>query len=266
MTIELYQTAGSTCSQKVRLTLAEKGFPERGKDWVEHEVNLGKNEQLDPEYMKLNPNGVIPTLVDDGQAIYESSAIMEYLDDVYPEPSLMPKDPVLRARARAWMRYIDEVPTSAVRVPSFANLIAPMRYAEQSDEEFSAHADRLPLRKQFYKRMTQQGFGKEEINSACDQIRQTCERIEKSLAELGGRWILGDQFTLIDAQVTPSIDRMDDLGYDTIWDDLRLMSDWWERIKARPSYKAAFYFTSRLSEKFPEHFKTAAELKEERGY
>ncbi|MEP4885386.1 MAG: glutathione S-transferase domain-containing protein [Alphaproteobacteria bacterium] len=151
-------------------------------------------------------------------------------------------------------------------MPSFANLLAPMRYAKQSDAEFDAHADRLPLRKQFYRRMTQQGFGKEEIDSACDQIRQTCERVERSLDELGGPWILGGQYTLIDAQVTPSIDRMDDLGYDTIWQDLELMSDWWEDIKARPSYEAAFYFTSRLSEKFPEYFKTAAELKEERGY
>ena len=266
MSIELYQTAGSTCSQKIRLTLAEKGFPERNKDWIEHEVNLGKNEHLDPEYMKLNPNGVIPTLIHDGFAMYESSAIMEYLDEVFPEPTMMPKDVVLRARARAWMRYIDEVPTAAVRVPSFANLFAPMRFAEKSDDEFAAHADRLPLRKQFYKRMTQKGFGKEDIDHACGQIRQTCERIEKSLDELGGPWILGGQFTLVDAQVTPSIDRMDDLGYEDIWNDLPLMSEWWDRIKARPSYETAFYHGTRMSEKFPEHFKTARQLKEERGY
>ena len=87
MTIELYHTSHSTCSQKVRLTLAEKGLPERNKDWVEHDVDLNKFEQLTPEYLKLNPNGVVPTLVHDGRALIESSALLEYLDEIIPEPS-----------------------------------------------------------------------------------------------------------------------------------------------------------------------------------
>ena len=119
MTIELYHTAHSTCSQKVRLTLAEKGLV-RGKDWIEHEIDLGKFQQLEPEYLKLNPNGVVPTFVHDGNVLIESSAILEYLDEVFPNPPMMPPDAVGRAKARAWMRYVDEVPTVAVRVPSFA--------------------------------------------------------------------------------------------------------------------------------------------------
>lgn len=198
MAIELYQTAHSTCSQKVRITLAEKGIGERGKDWVEREIDLGKFEQLEPEYLKLNPNGVVPTFVHDGEVMIESSAILEYLEEVFPEPPLAPDDAVGRARMRAWMRYIDEVPTVAVRVPSFANLFAPMRFTHTSDEEFEKHADRLPLRKQFYQRMTQKGFGKKEIDYAVGQIRQTCERIEKAMEETGGKetdgpWIMGHQ-------------------------------------------------------------------------
>ena len=53
MSIELYHTAHSTCSQKVRLTLAEKGMGERGKDWVEHDVNLSKFDQLKPDYLTM---------------------------------------------------------------------------------------------------------------------------------------------------------------------------------------------------------------------
>jgi len=266
MTIELYHTAHSTCSQKVRLTLAEKGLPERGKDWVEHEVDLGKFQQLEPAYLEMNPNGVVPTFKHDGEVIIESSAIMEYLEEAIPEPALLPKDLVARARARAWMRYLDEVPTVAVRVPSFANLFAPMRFTGKSDQEFSAHADRLPLRKQFYQRMTQKGFGKADIENACGQIRQTCERIDKAIADNGGPWILGQQYTLIDAQATPSIDRMEDMGYDDIWQDLERMKTWWADIKARPSYKATFYPGARMSERYPAHFKTAQQLREERGY
>jgi glutathione S-transferase len=164
------------------------------------------------------------------------------------------------------MRYIDEVPTVAVRVPTFANLLAPMRFSTKSDEEFAAHADRLPLRKQFYQRMTQKGFGRADLEYACGQIRQTCERIKTALADAGGPWILGGQYSLVDAQVTPLIDRMEDMGYGEIWHDLPAMQDWWQRIKARPSYKATFYPGARISERYAKNFRSAAQLREERGY
>jgi glutathione S-transferase len=266
MTIELYHTAHSTCSQKVRITLAEKGMPTRGEDWIEHEVNLGKFEQLEPEYLKLNPNGVVPTFVHDGAVLIESSAILEYLEETFPEPPLAPADAVGRARMRAGMRYIDEVPTVAVRVPTFANLLAPMRFTNTSDADFRKHSERLPLRKQFYQRMTQKGFGEADLNHALDQIRQTAERIETAMKETGGPWIMGGQYTLVDAQVTPLIDRMEDMGYGFLWEDLPEMSAWWERIKARPSYAHAFYPGARISARYASNFKPAEELKAVRGY
>lgn len=267
MTIELYQAPQSTCSQKVRLTLAEKGMPEMNKDWVERDVDLSKFEQLEPDYLKLNPNGVVPTMVHDGTVLIESSAILEYLDEVFPEPALSPDDPVGRCRMRAWMRYVDEVPTTAVRVPTFANMLAPMRFAKTSNEDFQKHADRLPLRKQFYERMSQTGFGKKELEYAEFQIRQTCERIDAAIADHGGPFIMGDRYTLVDAQVTPLIDRMDDLGYEHLWEgDLPRMTKWLADIQARPSYAAAFYPGARISQRYPEFYKTASQLKEERGY
>ena len=77
MKIEMYQAPQSTCSQKVRITLAEKGLPEMNKDWIEHDIDLGKFEQLEPDYLKINPNGVVPTFVHDGTILIESSAILE---------------------------------------------------------------------------------------------------------------------------------------------------------------------------------------------
>ena len=88
---------------------------------------------------------MVPTFVHDGQVMIESSAILEYLEEVFPDPPLAPENAVGRAKMRAWMRYIDEVPTVAVRVPSFANLFAPMRFTQTSDEDFEKHTDRLPL-------------------------------------------------------------------------------------------------------------------------
>ena len=267
MTIELYHTHHSTCSQKVRICLAEKGLPDADKDWIAHEVDLGKFEHLTPEYLKINPNGVVPALVHDGVVLIESSAIVEYLDEVFPDPPLSPADPVGRARMRAWMRYIEEVPTVAVRVPSFADLLAPMRYSDYSDEKFAGHADRLPLRKRFYQRMTKKGFGEEDINYAKEQIRQTCERIDRAIVEDGGPWIMGAQFTLADVLVAPLIDRMDDMGYADLWeDDLPAMTGWFEVLQARPSFQATFYPGSRISARYADHFHSAAELEAERGY
>src|SRR4029078_11318172 len=76
--LELYNAPQSTCSQKVRLTLAEKGL-----EFVEHKLRLFQNDQLKPEYLKLNPNGVVPTLVDGGVPIIDSSVSMQYIDEQY---------------------------------------------------------------------------------------------------------------------------------------------------------------------------------------
>ena len=77
--IELYHNAFSTCSQKVRLVLAEKGL-----DFVSHEIDLIGGGQHHPDYVKLNPKHVVPTLVHDGRVLVESSLIIKYLDDAFP--------------------------------------------------------------------------------------------------------------------------------------------------------------------------------------
>ena len=75
MVLVLYHSPYSTCSQKVRLALAEKGL-----EYTSREISFAREEQLTPEYLKLNPNGVVPTLVHDGEPVTDSSCIMEYLD------------------------------------------------------------------------------------------------------------------------------------------------------------------------------------------
>src|SRR4030095_17094365 len=88
--LELYHNINSVCAQKVRIALKEKG-----QDAQEHVLTL-RGDQNDPAYLKLNPNGVVPTLVHDGTPIVESSLILYYLDEIFPDPPLMPKAPPLR--------------------------------------------------------------------------------------------------------------------------------------------------------------------------
>ena len=115
MTFTLYNAPQSTCSQRVRFVLNAKGLP-----FEEIKLDLLAGDQLKPEYLALNPNGVVPTLDHDGAIVIDSSVIIEYLDEVVPTPeSFTPRDPVTRARMRALMRFIDEMPAAAVRVPTF---------------------------------------------------------------------------------------------------------------------------------------------------
>jgi glutathione S-transferase len=240
--LELYHAPHSTCSQKVRICLAEKNL-----DWVERRVDLAAREHLRPEYLRLNPNGVVPTLVHDGQVILDSSVICEYLDEVFPTPLLTPRDPVRRAAMRTWLRYLEEVPTAAIRVPSFHQVFAT-RFAGLDEARFRAtEADIRPLRKHFYRRMGPQGFSPEDVAASLEELDRTLERMEAALAE--GPWLMGADYTLADIVVTPSIDRMEDLGHASMWQgNYPRVVAWWARMKARPAFAKAFYPGTRVSE------------------
>jgi glutathione S-transferase len=244
--MKLYNAPHSTCSQKVRICLAEKGLP-----FEDIRLDLGKSkDQLKPEYLKLNPNGVVPTLVDDGDVIIDSSVICEYLDEKYPAPRLTPADVAQRAKMRAWMRYFEEVPTPAVRVPSFNMGFLP-RYAGLDEERFHAEqSDIRPIRKHFYRRMGTQGFTRSDVEAALEHIDSTCARMDAALAD--GPWLMGAQYTLADIVVTPSIDRMADLGYSGIWSEkYPRVAEWYARMQARPAFQQAYYKGTRMSETFP---------------
>ena len=230
--LELYHSPISTCSQKVRLVLAEKGLP-----WTSREIRFSAREHLSEAYLQLNPNGVVPTLVHDGDPIVDSSVINEYLDDVFPDKPLRPRDLKARARMRAWRQYIDEVPTPAIRVPSF-NQFFVERWSGLSDEKFTDYANGLPLRKHFYKRMGRTGFSEQDVANALEQLRQTLERMADALAR--GPWLNGNEYSLADVSVTPTIVRMEDLGRTAMWGDLPRVADWYTRIQARPNFAIAY--------------------------
>jgi len=98
--ITLYDTQGSPCARRVRIVLLEKGLA-----WETCVVDLTKMEQKRPEYLALNPNGVVPTLVHGDRVIYESNVITEYLDAVFPRPRLYPVDAWQCAQAKMWQAF-----------------------------------------------------------------------------------------------------------------------------------------------------------------
>ena len=85
--IKLYDFKSSPNCQRVKIVLAEKNLP-----YETVPIDLRKQEQKTPEYLKLNPYGKVPVLTDDGTVLYESCIINEYLNEKYPDPALMPAD------------------------------------------------------------------------------------------------------------------------------------------------------------------------------
>jgi glutathione S-transferase len=244
MTFKLYNAPQSTCSQRVRFVLNAKGLP-----FDEVRLNLLAGDQLKPDYLKLNPNGVVPTLDHDGQIVIDSTVITEYLDEVAPAGSFTPENPVARARMRTMMHFIDEMPAAAVRVPTF-NLAFLPSFQKMSREEFVAFAESKPLRREFMLAMGQTGFPKEEMDAALARLRRAYERMDAEIGKSGGPWLMGKDITLADVAVMPALVRMHDLGL-ADWQNLPRVVAWFDNIRAQKAFAPTYYAGSLLSEKFP---------------
>lgn len=125
--LKLYDFPMSPRARKVRIVLAEKGLP-----YEKVTVDITKGEQKKPEFLAVNPYGKVPALQDDGLAIYESTIIMEYLNDKYPNPPLLPVDPGQRACARVLMHYADNPYDSALAALVGEVFFKPKGQADQN--------------------------------------------------------------------------------------------------------------------------------------
>lgn len=219
------------------MCLAEKGL-----EYKSHLLQLQKFEQHDPEYLKLNPKGVVPTLVHDGRPVTESSIIIEYIDDAFPEPPLRPADPMARAAMRHWLKWSDDTAYGAVYIPTWDKLSRPA-VEKLSDAELDAMLARIPTveRRERWRTVARGGFDEAEFADAYGKMESTFRRMEDVLG--GGDWLAGNEFSLADIAIIPFIDRMLDLRSDLAGAErYPAVHGWLARIKARPSFEAAFFF------------------------
>lgn len=251
----LYNAPQSTCSQRVRYALHAKG-----QEFEEHKLDLFSGDQLKPEYLAINPNGVVPALVHKGEPVIDSAVILEYLEDILPEVAPMrPTDPLGMARMRAMLRFIDEVPTPAIRIPSY-NLAFLPHFQSMTEEEFEALCDSKPLRREFLKRMGRTGFPQADMDEATGRLRRGVERMARWLDESGGPWLMGETITLPDLAVMPVIVRMDDINLGHVWDDLPEIQAWLDRLRRTAPFKPTYYHGALLTEKYPH----LAEIRQQR--
>jgi glutathione S-transferase len=225
--------------------------------FAEIKLDLLAGDQFKPDYLLLNPNGVVPTLNHDGAIVTDSSVIIEYLDEIVPAPlNFTPRDPVLRAKMWALIRFIDEVPAASVRVPTY-NLAFLPRFAAMSEEEFLAFAESNPLRKEFMLAMGRNGFPQKDMDAAMARLRRSYECMDTEIEKSGGPWLLGSDLSFADIAVMPAIVRMADLGQDAAWRDLSRVQRWYEAIRAYPAFAPTYYPGSLLTEQF-QHLRKAS--------
>ena len=197
--IKLYDFKSSPNCQRVKIVLAEKNLP-----YEIMPVDLRAKEQRTPEYLKLNPYGKVPVLTDDGTVLYESCIINEYLEEKYPSPPLMPKDPGQKAKARILIDY------------GMAHFDSPYQKL------------RMELMKE------QKDQNQQVIEDAKGDLKRLLKRFE---VELGGQDYLMGEFSLVDADLLPRFTRLE--GFGVLPDpSLPRLEKYLEKVKARPSVKA----------------------------
>ncbi len=231
--LELYHDWDSVHSYKVRAALAEKGVA-----WESRRVALLAFENLQPDYLKLNPNGVVPTVVHDGKTIFESTVIVEYIDEAFPGPALRPADAAGRADMRMWMKFQDDVLYNAQRPATF-NLMVKQRLASLSDAEIQGLVARhpSPQRAQHFLTWARGPIDEKVVAEARQNIDGVFARLETRLANAA--WLAGSTFSLADLAYMAFIERIEILGFAESWTKRPGTARWAAALKARPSFARA---------------------------
>lgn len=232
--LELYHNGMSTCSQKVRLALAEKGLA-----WESRHLDLRSGETQTPEYLRLNPRGVVPTLVHDGTVVPESNVILEYLDDAFPDPPLRPASPAGKARVRLWTKRLDEGHHDlATSVLSMA-VAFRHQYLAKGEAAWRAAIEKVPdpARRERRRDLILNGTAARDFPAAIRMWTRLLDDMEAALAERD--WLAGDAYSIADAAWTPYIVRLEHLRLLGLAGDKPRLAGWRARVSARPGFKAA---------------------------
>jgi len=199
--IKLYDFPMSPRARKPRIVLAEKGL-----QYEKVNIDITKGEQKKPEYLAINPYGKVPALQDNGMTVYESSIVMEYLNDKYPNPPLMPADAGQRARARVLMHLGDNAYDGALGAIVGEVFFKPKGQADQN-----------------------------VIAKAKQDLTACFERLER---ELGSNDYLVGTFSLADICFATWAPLFGPLQVE-VPSQCSKVNAWLARLKERPSVKAA---------------------------
>jgi glutathione S-transferase len=232
----LYDAGGTPSPRRVKMCLIEKGLPFTIK-WL----NIALMDQKAPAYLKLNPTGLVPTLVHEGRALYESNVINEYIEAVFPNPPLVPEDAFGQAQMRMWFAFENDFgkPFRDAAYETFAK-----------DRLKSTGVTTDKLREEIGKRTKNEAYlrfaTKVLMNARDDELiadrqqilLEKMGQIEDRLAD-GRTWLCGEEFTLADIALAPRVDMFPVIGITDLYQRFPRIGQFMDRIKARPSWAAS---------------------------
>ena len=236
--LHLFHFKGSTCSQKTRIFLRLKGI-----EWTSHHLKLARKQHLTAFYMGINPRGLVPTLVHDGQVIIESNDILAYLEERFAEPALIPTgesdritalltaedDLHLDIRALT-MRFV--FPTFLTKRPEKDIAAYEKAGSGTVAGERDKHRDEEMA---FWRDMnTNGGITDQQTMRAVERFKAAIQRFEEGLAQHG--FLAGDHLSLVDIAWYIYARRLLDAGYPMAAWHPRFAA-WFDQLNARPEFR-----------------------------
>ena len=238
--LKLYALAWSICSQRVRLAIEEKQLP-----YDEHTVDFSKAENLEPWYLEMNPRGVVPTISENDQSLFDSYTIMLYVNNQYKGPELTPDDNATYDLMLASMKQADLFPIRDFAYRKVLNSAPNDHWRIMMHDNVIRQREKYPELKHIYDKKLADYASLEETSKSEDamaKVEADCEAIMDKLdAALGNhKWIVADTFCLADIAWLPIFLRLEMIGV-TIHSDGRRpnISRFIDQWKQRPVFKTA---------------------------
>ncbi len=197
----LFHVPLSPFCRKVRLSLAEKK--------VEVELVEERYWESSPEFLRRNPAGKVPVLKINGLTLAESAAICEYIEEVHPEPALMPSSPEGRFEVRRLVAWFDD--------------------------KFHHEVTSKLLYERVNKKLMKLGYpDSKNVKSGAQKIKYHLDYMGWLLDQR--RWLAGDAMTLADFAAAAHLSALDYIS-DVDWNRNAVVKDWYAKIKSRPAFR-----------------------------
>lgn len=227
--LHLYHAAISNCAMRVRMVLEEKHLP-----WESHHLDLAKGETHTPEYFGINPNGVVPTLVDDGVVIIESDDIIEYLDEKFPNPALRPADPALQIKVHEWLKLATGIHVRGIKTWIYHNKMRnKLKMQAEEWDKYSGLQHNPELLAFHAKSRSEDGFSEADLAASKAILEESWGRTEQTLKR--SDWLVGNQFSLADIAWVPLHFTL--IGANFSFEQYPAVQAWEARIRARECFK-----------------------------
>lgn len=228
--LHLFHYTFSNCSQRVRLALAEKGL-----SWASHHLDLSKNEHITTEYQAINPKGVVPTLVYDGEVVVESNDILYYLEEKFPQPSLIPDDDAKRTAMEAIIHFSGTAQTS-IKVITFDRFFRKIITSSEEDvrffERYRNNQEVVQFMQDFHENSEAWSL---RVSAAVTEVDAVLTRLDKVLTQ--NHWLSGDEYGLADISWVVNIYRMNSMAY--AFDQCPNLASWFDRASTRKAFQEA---------------------------